>query len=117
MAAHPVAGLSPPLLLGAGAAVQGPVAFGEEAPAADGTPLPAVDAAHDLRAQLPVGGEDGGAEVFADQGGRNELGTGAGAAVVQGQAVSPVIIGAQAADELSGPPELVLVHTAQLTHG
>ena len=116
VAAHPVAGLSPALLLSAGAAVHGPVAFGEEAPAAEGTPFPAVSAAQDLRAQLPVSGEDGGAEVFADQCGGNELRTGSGVAVVQRQAVSSVIVGAQAADGLSGPPELAVVHAVQLTH-
>jgi len=83
VAAHPVAGLSPSLLLSAGAAVHGPVAFGEEVPAAEGTPFPAVDTAQDLRTQLPVSWEDGGAEVFADQRGGNELRTGAGVAVVQ----------------------------------
>ena len=49
-----------PLLLSAGAAVHGPVAFGEEAPTAEGIPFPAVDTSQDLRAYLPVSGKDGG---------------------------------------------------------
>ena len=108
----------PPAALpnGAGGAVFDRIGPGKNLFAADaavfGGPL-----LHDLRTQLPVSGEYGGAEVFADQRGGNELGTGAEVAAVQRQAVSPVIIGAQAADDLSGPPELAVVHTVQLTHG
>ena len=44
------------------------------------------------------GGEDGGAEVFADQGAGQQLGTGAGVvSIVQQQTVPMVIVGAQAA--------------------
>ena len=69
---------------------------------------------HDRSMHLPVSGQDGGTEVFADQGGRNHLR--AGVSIIQQEAIAAVAVGAQTADELFHPPKLPLVHAGQLTH-
>ena len=75
MAANPVAGFPPPLQISTAVAVHGPVAIGIKGPAADNAPL-ILGAAHDLCMQFHISREDGGTEIFAQQGAGQQLGTG-----------------------------------------
>lgn len=116
MAAYPVTGFAPPLLLGTVVTVNSPVAPGYKLSAAENTPFPVVDTAHDLGAQFPVIREHGGLEVAAHQRIGYSLRTNAAISIIQQEAVAPVIIGTQSANQRSDLPGLGAVHAAQLTH-
>ena len=109
VAAHALLSLPLALLFAAGSAIQGPVASGDEPSAAENAPFPVMNAAGQFGAQFPVGGENGGFEIATDQSIGDGLRTDAALPVVQQEAVSSVIVCAQAAYEL--------FHAADLSSG
>ena len=89
--------------------------WGQRAACTPGT-APAV--CHNLRLQLPVCGQDGGAEVPAEYGAGEHLWAGARLIpIVQQKAVAAVAVGAQGPDQPSGPAKLGLGHTGRVIHG
>ena len=89
--------LSPALPKGAGRTVFRCIGEGHDRSAADAAASDGLFL-HDRRIQLPVSRKDGGAEIFADQHRRDELGAWAEVSIIQWEAISAVIVGAQAAD-------------------
>ena len=113
MAAYPVTGLLPPLLLGTLRAVFRPVGIGEKVSATDGTGLHAVTVQQG-GAQTSVQGQDGGTEPFADQRVGDTLRADTFLAIVQEQTVTTIIIAA-AMYQPPGGAVLLVVHV--LDHG
>ena len=68
-----------------------------------------------LRKKLPVRWQDAGAKISAYQRRREKLGTGAGFAIVQQNAVAAVAVGAKAANERPNTAKLTAVHA--FSHG
>lgn len=85
------------------------VGTGEERRAADQAPARGACRCK-LRKKLPVRWQDTGAKVSANDGGREKLGTGAGFAIVQQDAVAAVTVGAKAADQRPGAAKLPAIH-------
>ena len=108
MAAYPVTGLSPPLLLGTLRAVFRPVGIGEKVSATDGTGLHAVTVQQGS-AQASIQGKDGGVEPLTDQRVGDALRADTFLAIVQEQTVPAVIITA-AMYQPPGGAVLLVVH-------
>ena len=115
VAAHPFTGFLPLFKGGAAGTVQSPVASGLEGLAAGAAAFQLTGSLADGRAQLRIRRQDRLLKIPAEKGVGNALHTDASLAFIQGQAVSLVIVGAQAADQLSGAPKLALRH-AGLIH-
>ena len=115
VAAHPFTGFLPLFKGGTPGTVQGPVAFGLEGLATGPAAFQLIGSLADGRAQLRIRRQDCLLKIPAEKGVRNALHTDTSLAFIQGQAVSLVIVGAQAADQLSGVSKLALRH-AGLIH-
>lgn len=115
VAAHPFTGFLPLFKGGTAGTVQGPVASGQEGLAAGPAAFQLIGSLADGRAQLRIRRQDCLLKIPAEKGVRNALHTDTSLAFIQGQAVSLVIVGAQAADQLSGVSKLALRH-AGLIH-
>ena len=115
VAAYPITGFLSLFKGGATGTVQGPVASGLEGLAAGAAAFQFISSQADGSAQLRVRRQDRLLKIPAEKGVRNALHADASLAFIQGQAVSLVIVGAQAADQLSGAPKLPLRH-AGLIH-
>jgi hypothetical protein len=113
MAAYPVTGLSPPLLLGTLRAVFRPVRFRQIVAAAEDAFLP-VCPVEQGGAQVSIQRQDGGAEPFADQRVGDTLWADTFLAIVQKQTIPAVIIAA-AMYQPPRCPVLLVVHV--LDHG
>ena len=101
VAAHPFTGFLPLFKGGTPGTVQGPVASGLEGLATGPASFQIIGSLADGRAQLRIRRQDCLLKIPAEKGVRNALHTDASLAFIQGQAVSLVIVGAQAADQLS----------------
>lgn len=115
VAAHPFTGFLPLFKDSAAGTVQGPVASGLEWLAAGPAAFQLITSLTDGRAQLCIRRQDRLLKIPAEKGVRNALHTDASLAFIQGQAVAFIIVGAQAADQFPGVPELALRH-AGLIH-
>ena len=102
IAAHPFTGFLPLFKSGAAGTIQGPVASGLEGLAAGPAAFQIIGSLADGRAQLRIRRQDRLLKIPAEKGVRNALHTDASLAFIQGQTVALVIVGAQAADQLSG---------------
>ena len=115
VAAHSFTGFLSLFKGSAAGTVQGSVASGLEGLAAGSAVFQLIGSLADSRAQLRICRQDRLPKILAEKGVGNALHADASLAFIQGQAVALIIVGAQAADQLSGAPKLALRH-AGLIH-